>query len=349
VEVELVDGQEALLESVEEWLLAAGARPSGSASKLARVLSARLPRDAGRRSKKGPRKQPTAGDVVLAAVGAQVNALLAADIDLRVDRGDAVHDLRVAARRLRSIFAAFRRVLDRTVTDPVRDELSWLGTALSQARDDQVALAHLRDLVAEQPPERVLGPVAARLQQTEIRSAVAGRAAALATLSEDRYLRLLDTLHGLLDDPPVLKAASDAARPVLQDAVRRAGKRLRRRLATAERADAEHRETALHDVRKAAKRVRYTAEVGADERGTSGKKLVRTTKKVQKVLGHLQDTVVTREQCRQLGLAAFAAGENPFTYGLLLGLEEARADRARAEFAEMEPGLVPALRRAARS
>jgi hypothetical protein len=59
--------------------------------------------------------------------------------------------------------------------------------------------------------------------------------------------------------------------------------------------------------------------------------------------------VVTREQCRQLGLAAFAAGENPFTYGLLLGLEDARADRARASFAAMEPGLVPALRAAART
>jgi CHAD domain-containing protein len=135
----------------------------------------------------------------------------------------------------------------------------------------------------------------------------------------------------------------------MRDAMRRAGTRLRRRLRTAERADEEHRETALHDVRKAAKRVRYTAEVAAPQAGTSGTGLVRITKKVQKVLGHLQDTVVTREQCRQLGLAAFAAGENPFTYGLLLGLEDARADRARASFAAMEPGLVPALRAAART
>ena len=40
------------------------------------------------------------------------------------------------------------------------------------------------------------------------------------------------------------------------------------------------------------------------------------------MLGELQDTVVTREQCRRLGLAAFAAGENAFTYGLLHGLEQ---------------------------
>ena len=143
-------------------------------------------------------------------------------------------------------------------------------------------------------------------------------------------------------------AADTPAPRVMRDAMRRAGKRLRRRLRTAERADAEHRETALHDVRKAAKRLRYTAEVAAPQAGTSGKALVRTLKKMQKVLGHLQDTVVTREHSRQLGVAAFAAGENPFTYGLLLGLEEARAERACADFAAMEPGLLPALRKAAR-
>ena len=47
------------------------------------------------------------------------------------------------------------------------------------------------------------------------------------------------------------------------------------------------------------------------------------------MLGELQDTVVTREQCRRLGIAAAAAGENAFTYGLLHGLEQGRADRGR--------------------
>jgi hypothetical protein len=53
--------------------------------------------------------------------------------------------------------------------------------------------------------------------------------------------------------------------------------------------------------------------------------------------------------CRRLGLAAAAAGENAFTFGLLHGLEEARAARAREAFAELEPALVPTLRAATRS
>ena len=348
VEVELVDGDEALLAPVGEWLAASGARPSGSASKLARVLSSRLPAPPAA-PKKRKKKGPTAGEVVLAAVRAQVEALQDADIALRTDHPDAVHRLRIAARRLRSILATFRTVLERAATEPVRGELAWLGGELGQARDDQVALAHLRALVDEQPTELVVGPVATRLQQTALRAAAEGRDHALATLTSERYLELLDTLHELLDEPPLADAAAGRAEPVVRAAMRRAGKRLRRRVRSARRADGEAREAALHDVRKAAKRLRYTAEVAAAVAGKPAKRLVRTTKRVQKTLGALQDTVVTREECRRLGAAAAAAGENSFTFGLLHGLEEARATRAREAFAQLEPDLAQSLRAATRS
>jgi CHAD domain-containing protein len=211
-----------------------------------------------------------------------------------------------------------------------------------------VALAHLRALVAEQPPELVLGPVAARLQQTALRSAAEGRERALATLSSQRYLRLLDALQDLVDAPPLTPGAAEPAEPVVRAAMRKAGKRLRRQVDAAQRADGEARELPLHEVRKAAKRVRYTAEVASTVAGRT-KRLVRITKKVQKTLGALQDTVVTRDVCRRLGIAAAAAGENSFTFGLLHGLEEARAERARAAFADLEPDLVPTLRAATRS
>lgn len=348
VEVELVDGDEALLAPVGEWLVAAGARPSASASKLARVLSSRLPTPPAA-ARRRPTRGLTAGEVVVTAVRAHVEELQAADVALRTDDPDAVHQLRIAGRRLRSILAAFRPVLDRAATDPVRTELGWLGGELSGARDAEVALAHLRGLVAEQPPDLVLGPVAARLQQTALRSAAEGREHALATLSSKRHLRLLDALHDLLDQPPLTPAATEPAAPVVRAAMRRAGKRLRRQVRAAQRAGGETRDPALHEVRKAAKRVRYTAAVASAVAGKPAKRLRRTTKRVQTTLGEYQDTVVTRDVCRRLGIAAAAAGENSFTYGLLHGLEEARAERARAAFAEMEPDLVPAIRAATRS
>jgi CHAD domain-containing protein len=352
IEVELVDGEEQLLDAVAERLLAAGAALSSSSSKLSRVLAHRLAvppvpsPDGGPRAEDRKRRRGSAGAVVLGALAEQVRELQAADVLIRTNQPEGIHDLRVACRRLRSILAAYRSVLDREQTDPLREELRWLATAVSGARDGEVALAHLRHLVAHQPVELVLGPVAARLQQVEIKDAVAGRKAAERALGDERYLRLLDSLFGLLESPPLTDVAEEPARSVLTSAVRRSGKRFRRE-ADAARDDPSG--LALHETRKAAKRVRYTAEVAVPVLGRKAGKAVKKAKKVQEALGDRQDTSVTREQCRTLGLAAFAAGENAWTFGRLDALEEWRGERATAVFWELEPKLTRAIHRAARA
>jgi CHAD domain-containing protein len=345
VEVELGTGDEAVLTALGDALVAAGARPSESASKVGRALTARL---AATQPPDGQQSgRPSAGDVVSDAFRAQVAALQEADVMVRTDRPDAVHKLRVAARRLRSITAAARPVLDRAATDPLREELRWLGRELSEARDTEVALSHLRALVAAEPEELVLGPVAARLQQAALRAALEGQERAVATLSTSRYLRLLDDLHALLSDPPLIGPAAGPARPVLRKAVRRAGRRLRGRLTDAADAEGTARTAALHAVRKAAKRARYTGELAAGELGRPAKKLVTAMEEVQDVLGEGQDTAVTRALCRRLGIDAATAGENAWTYGRLHGLEQARAERADRAFQELAPSIRPVLRRAA--
>jgi CHAD domain-containing protein len=77
--------------------------------------------------------------------------------------------------------------------------------------------------------------------------------------------------------------------------------------------------------------------------GRRAETLVTCMKEVQEVLGAHQDTEVTRAWCERLGREAFAAGENPWTFGRLHALEEARAARARQEFWELEPSLHPVL------
>jgi CHAD domain-containing protein len=354
IEVELVDGDETLLQAVTERLVAAGARPAAVPSKVGRVLDGRLPAPAapapepaeadgkarkGKKAKKGRAPVRTAGEVVLGAVAGQLQALRAADLAVRTEQPEGVHDLRVACRRLRSIFAAFRPVLDREHTDPLRAELQWVGAQLSGARDTEVALAHLRNLVAAQPVELVLGPVAARLQQTAIKDHETGARQVTRTLTDRRYLRLLDALDALLAEPPVTELAAAPAPVQLADAVRRTGKRLRRTVEAALEVEGAERHERLHDVRKAAKRVRYTAEVAEAEFGEPATALIACTKQVQDLLGAAQDTVVTRDVAVRVGRAAFAAGENAWTYGRLHALEEARATAAEAEFWTLEPGL----------
>ena len=349
VEVELVDGDEALLDTVTERLLAAGARVSDSPSKVGRVLAGRRGQPEVPRGKKVKRRKRPAGEVVLAAVATQLGALREADVAVRTEQPEGVHDLRVACRRLRSILAAFRPVLAREGTDPLREELRWVGAQLSAARDGEVALAHLREVVAAQPVELVLGPVAARLQQTALKDSADGARTVLRALTDKRYLRLLDALDALLADPPLTDRAGERAAPVLADAIRRSGKRLRRGIAAAQERAGEERHTALHEVRKAGKRVRYTAEVATDVLGEPATALVSFMKEVQEALGAAQDTVVTREYASRLGREAFAAGENAWTYGRLHGLEEARAARSEEEFWRLEPAVRNALRSAAKS
>jgi CHAD domain-containing protein len=346
VEVELRDGDAALATAVGERLKAAGARPSASASKIGRVLAGRLTEDEGPEPSPGA-KAPQAGEFVLTALREQLAGLQAADVLLRTEQPDAVHQVRVAARRLRSTLAAFRAVLDRAVTDPLRDELAWLGGQLAEARDDEVALAHLRAVVTEEPEELVLGPVAARLQQLHLQEERAGLDRALSTLAGPRYLRLLDGLHGLAADPPFTDEAPGPLEPVLRDAVRRTVRRLRRVLRNARRASDDERPEALHAVRKAAKRVRYATEIAAPELD-GAKGVVKAAKRIQKVLGEVQDTAVTRELCRRSAVVAFAQGENPFTFGRLHGLEQARAERAEQAFWALEPKARRVLKRAVR-
>ncbi|GAB3307413.1 CYTH and CHAD domain-containing protein [Geodermatophilus aquaeductus] len=367
IEVELVEGDPTLLDGVTAALGAAGIRPSDLPSKLTRVLADRLAAltpapavrpavpdaQSGKKGKKGKKQAtgPTAAEVVLGALRGQVQALQTADIGVRTGDPEGVHDLRVACRRIRSILAAFRSVLDRTATDPVRDELQWVGAALSGARDGEVALEHLKAVVAAQPVVLVRGPVAARLQQTEVADVERGRKAAVRALSDRRHLALLDTLDGLLTDPPLAEAAGEPGRTVLADAVKRTGKRLQARIDEARAreqedpgAHEEETEHALHEVRKAAKRVRYTAEVAAPLLGAPAEALVACMKEVQDVLGEAQDTVVARQWCLRLAAAAVGAGEDTFAYGRLHALEELRAEHADQRFWAMEPTLRAAVK-----
>jgi hypothetical protein len=62
------------------------------------------------------------------------------------------------------------------------------------------------------------------------------------------------------------------------------------------------------------------------------------------VLGERQDTVITRELCRRLGVVAAAEKENSFTYGRLHALEQARAERAEQAFWDLVPTVRSVLK-----
>ncbi|WP_436736838.1 CHAD domain-containing protein [Streptomyces sp. BBFR102] len=330
IEVELAEGAPAgLLDRIEERLAAAGIRRSRYRSPFARALTGTGPPPETWPAPDPAPASGTAGAELLAYLARWHRALVALDTDVRRDLPDAVHQLRVATRRLRGAFKAYREVLDRAATDPVGEELKWLAGELAPARDGEVLTARLGHLLATTDPALVLGPAAARLRRWSAARAVEARDRVHAALDSPRHLALLTALAGLATDPPLREAAHRPAREVLPAALARGHRRLATRLDHAlALPPGPGRDHALHQARKAAKRARYAAEAAGPALGEPAKRYRKRVKAVQRLLGAHQDSVVAREALRRLAVQAHGAGESAFTWGLLHGTERARAEAA---------------------
>jgi CHAD domain-containing protein len=329
VEVELAEhGRPDVLDRIEHDLLAAGARRSRSSAKLGRVLQP------------APRPRPqvrsgSAGAVVLDYLREQAETLRSLDPQVRRDAEDAVHQMRVTARRLRSALQAYRRVLGRAGTDALVEELRWLGRELNAARDAEVIEEGLLADLHALPDDMVLGPVAAQVTRVMQRRRVDGQARALAALDSDRYLRLHDALDRLLAEPPLTRKARRPAGKELRKGVAKAWRRTRGHLSTGlDTEPGPERDHELHEARKAAKRLRYATELAEPALGKPAKRLRKQLKKVHSVLGDHQDAVVARPVIRELAAQAHLDGGNGFTYGVLFGEQTLRAERTERRMTE---------------
>lgn len=331
IEVELGEGGDrALLDVVERRLSTAGITRSTSSAKLTRLLADRMgPKP------RGPRtgRKATAGDVVLAYLHEHTAALKHYDPAVRRDREDAVHQMRVATRRLRSALQAYGKVVDRERTRELTTELKWLAGVLGEARDLEVLRERFTGAVADLDPDLLLGPVAARLTRHFAPLETAAHEAGVAALNSDRYIALLDSIDALLTSPPLTPVAAEKAVKVVPKLVDKAYRRLARHADEVLDTDpGVERDVALHESRKAAKRLRYTTEAAVPVFGARAKAHRKRIKGIQTLLGEHQDSVVARPVLRELGAQAHLDGENGFAFGLLHGLESGAAARIEDRF-----------------
>ncbi len=246
---------------------------------------------------------------------------------VRSDAPDAVHRMRIACRRLRSLLATYRSLFDREVTVPLREELKWYAALLGEARDAEVMRDRLAHRIAEQPPELVLGDTVERTVAELTAAYVTAHGRVVKAMRGARYRRLVGTLHALADQRDWKENADAPATELLTDSARREWKRLRRRTRRVDDAETEsERDESLHDVRKAAKRLRYAAEMARVVAGDPAAKLAKAAKRLQEVLGDRQDGVVAQETLR--GLAVGGDGDSGFRFGWLHAQELERAAAA---------------------
>ena len=248
---------------------------------------------------------------------AQIAANAAA---LRLDPGpEAVHQLRVGARRLRSALTTFRPILGAEALDPLKAELRWLSHACDAARNlDVFAEERLRP--AELGAEPSLGLAALRKAVDAARRAAWAEAAEAAASA--RFRTLMIDAAAWMETGDWLDGEA-AASPIAPFA-RRALKRHRRKVAKRGQDARGGDDAARHRLRIEAKTLRYAVDALASlysERRV--RRYVGRLRDLQDTLGALNDMASAKPMIATLKLtpeAAFAAGE-------LAGL--AAAGRAR--------------------
>ena len=371
VEVELVDGDEALLDALVGALVAAGAAPSDSPSKLSRVLEARLaPESAGAEPAKSTEATGTKAEK---GSGEEEEGRAAAGADRRGRRpgrrsvprcrrcrpptswcGPATPTASTTSASPAGGCAASWRRSGRcsSAPAPIRCARSCAGWGRRCPRPG-TARSRSPTCASSWPPSR-WSRCAARswpaCRRRPCRTPRPGGARRCGRWPTAGTSPSSTPSTPCSTEPPLAGAA--ATRPVRCSRARSgapasgwpSASRSRARPARRRRSE----DSPLHDVRKAAKRVRYTAEVAVPVLGEPAEALVTGMEEVQEDLGAAQDTVATRDWCLRLGRAAGAAGEPTWTWGRLYALEEARAAACAASFWQRQPGLRRMVRAAAR-
>ncbi|MFI0431679.1 MAG: CHAD domain-containing protein [Candidatus Nanopelagicales bacterium] len=311
IEVEaLAEGAD--LSGPVDLLLSLGATPS-KASKAASALgpAAAEPADI-------PKQEPVtpsdpAGDAVTAYLRKHARAFLTQDVRVRRDLPDAVHQMRVAARRLRSGLKTFGPLVDREWADTLREELAWAAGELGNARDTEVLLERL-DKHADDLGEREAALIRGVMDPV-LRARLAGaRDHALAAMRSDRHAALLATLVDAAVNPQLTELAEQPCSDVLPQLVEKSWKRLRRSVRTL---DLEGPAETWHSARIAAKRARYAAGAVIPVFGEPAETLEDALSEVTEVLGEHQDACVAQDVIREIAVLPDVDGATGFALGLL--------------------------------
>jgi CHAD domain-containing protein len=310
-----------------DLLLAGGAVPSKS-SKAASALgpAAAEPPDVPKQESVGP--ADPAGAAVTAYLRKHARAFLNQDVRVRRDLPDAVHQMRVAARRLRSGLKTFAPLVDAEWANSLREELAWAAGELGHARDTEVLL-ELLDAHADELGEREAVLIRAVMDPV-LRSRLAGaREHGLAAMRSPRHLALLQALTDAAANPRLTPLADEPCSEVLPALVDKSWRRLRRSVKGLE---LEGPAETWHQARIAAKRARYAAGAVIPVFGDPAESLEEALSLVTEVLGEHQDACVAQDVIREIAAMRDVDGETGFALGLLHEHEFEEEIHNRIEF-----------------
>ncbi|MDN5655280.1 MAG: CYTH and CHAD domain-containing protein [Kocuria sp.] len=287
--------QEKIFSDVENVLEAAGAGPSTSVAKISRALGQDRAFDeaagiaAPKRPKddEGPKLGP-ARLLIAHLIGEYLDDVPALDLGVRAGVPDAVHQLRIRFRGIRSLLRGLRGVIDHDAEGRLSAGLRTTGENLGPARDLEVARQILEGLyqwegLTHGTREEILD-LLSEDEDDALRTA-------RNRLSSPEHLDLMKDLRAFVLQPRLDEVASEwSPKKVSKAILENLESRLHRRRSRVMDLDEPTIDEALehvHDVRKAAKSLRYAVEA-LDEESALPKKRVDKAKKSAKRARSLQ-------------------------------------------------------------
>lgn len=325
-----------VISSATELLLNHGAHQASSPSKLVMALGDSIA-NAPQGFAVAKLDESSPAHAVVHALKRNRDKLIEWDPKVRRDEWDSVHQMRVATRELRSHMQTFEGILHSDEYVELEDNLKQLAGVLGRARDAEVVAERFLQLLDNEQTGALDDTSKQHLREDMTKKYRFEHSRVVKALDSDKYLNMLDKLDAVLSDPPIAvttdeaaeqpdsaqKSDSDNAEAILIERLNKAYARLVRRHTFAvdgwddSSLSLHGREDRFHSMRKAAKKLRYSAEAIGDATELRTGKLYSACKNMQEVLGDFQDAVTSRDKLLRLARSAQRRGEDTFGYGVL--------------------------------
>src|SRR6202171_3135460 len=216
IEVEVMaqeNGGNGIVEPLVSRLRGAGAGAPDPTPKHIRALGPRA-MEPPEVSPEAIKPDSPAKDVIKYVLAKSIASLLRQDPLVRTSTDpEAIHQARVATRKLRSHLRTFGPLLPPEWTEPLRSELVWLAMGLGAVRDREVLLERLRERAKGLPAsDQKSAASLLKILEVEIESL---RKKLLVELGSLRYVDLLERLVIAAHTPVTLPDADEPALKVL--------------------------------------------------------------------------------------------------------------------------------------